>query len=226
MRTPPRAPRPRPAATPARAPAASYCFFPPPPHTGTNAAAAAGLSGMFRPPSYLFRGTFEMAKAAAAEKDRWLVVNVVSDDEFASHQLNRDTWKHDAVSAFLSAGFVFLQARCRRAGACRSAQHAERRRACAAGRAHGRGEAFQDLLRAAPRAAARHAADRPDHGRADAPVERVCECGAVHGGHGGVLGLQPLAVQARPEQEAPHGATCGAPRGRAPRPPARRVRRA
>lgn len=50
---------------------------PPPPHTHT------GL---------LFSGDWEAAKEHAAHEGKWLLLNVQSPSEFASHRLNRDTW--------------------------------------------------------------------------------------------------------------------------------------
>ena len=38
------------------------------------------------------QGGFEAAKAHAAQQGRWLLLNVQSQSEFASHRLNRDTW--------------------------------------------------------------------------------------------------------------------------------------
>ena len=32
------------------------------------------------------------AKAKAAEEGKWMLLNVQSQSEFASHRLNRDTW--------------------------------------------------------------------------------------------------------------------------------------
>jgi len=56
-----------------------------------------------------FRGSFEDAKECALNKDIWLMVNVQSAAEFASHQLNCDTFSNDALKEMIKANFVFLQ---------------------------------------------------------------------------------------------------------------------
>ncbi|CAH8306609.1 unnamed protein product [Eruca vesicaria subsp. sativa] len=58
------------------------------------------LSSMFRPPvDLLFHGrTFEEAKSTCCEQNLWLLVNLQSRTEFASHTLNRDLWANDTVS--------------------------------------------------------------------------------------------------------------------------------
>ncbi len=70
----------------------------------------ARLAEMFKPPADLiFPGDFEKAKAAAAEGNRWIMINVQSNSEFASHQLNRDTWSNDTLKELIRGSFVFLQ---------------------------------------------------------------------------------------------------------------------
>ncbi len=39
------------------------------------------------------------------------LVNVQSTNQFASHQLNRDTWRNEMVKSLVEANFVFFQAR-------------------------------------------------------------------------------------------------------------------
>ena len=56
-----------------------------------------------------YPGSFEQAKRRAESLGRWLLVNVQSASEFQSHQLNRDTWKHDAVKNVVKENFVFWQ---------------------------------------------------------------------------------------------------------------------
>lgn len=71
---------------------------------------AAKLSELFRPPEGLaFPGDWDAAVAAAARDGRWLLLNVQSADEFASHQLNRDTWGQPLVQDMLRGSFVFWQ---------------------------------------------------------------------------------------------------------------------
>lgn len=69
-----------------------------------------GLAGLFAPPTeLLFGGTFEQAREAATQLDRWILVNVQSNSEFASHQLNRDLWHHETVNSIVAGTFVFMQ---------------------------------------------------------------------------------------------------------------------
>ncbi|XP_010436605.1 PREDICTED: putative plant UBX domain-containing protein 14 [Camelina sativa] len=57
------------------------------------------LSSLYRPPlDLLFNGSFEEAKSTSSREDLWLLVNLQSTTEFASHTLNRDVWSNDAVS--------------------------------------------------------------------------------------------------------------------------------
>eukprot|EP00898_Chlorokybus_atmophyticus_P008049 jgi/Chlat1/8245/Chrsp77S07683 len=75
-----------------------------------GSAEAKGLAALFKPPTeILFAGNFEQAKAKAVELDRWLLVNIQSVNEFASHLLNRDTWSHSALKNIISSSFVFWQ---------------------------------------------------------------------------------------------------------------------
>ena len=39
------------------------------------------------------------------------MVNLQSNDEFASHQLNRDTWSNPTVKSTIQNSFIFWQAR-------------------------------------------------------------------------------------------------------------------
>lgn len=68
------------------------------------------LSAMFKPPEgVLYHGDFEAAKAHATDKGRWLLVNVQTADEFASHRLNRDTWGNELVQDMVRESFVLWQ---------------------------------------------------------------------------------------------------------------------
>ena len=40
---------------------------------------------------------------------RMQLVNVQSNAEFASHQLNRDTWRDETLVSIMEGSFVFLQ---------------------------------------------------------------------------------------------------------------------
>ncbi|GAB4816470.1 hypothetical protein N2152v2_003516 [Parachlorella kessleri] len=79
---------------------------------GDDEAAGSGqrLASMFEPPrELLFVGSFDEAKQQALEKQRWLLVNVQSTNQFASHQLNRDTWRDEMVKSLVENNFVFFQ---------------------------------------------------------------------------------------------------------------------
>ncbi|GFR40515.1 hypothetical protein Agub_g1084, partial [Astrephomene gubernaculifera] len=77
---------------------------------GNGGGGVQGLSGLFKLPADLvFPGTVELAKSRAAAEGRWLLVNVQSPTEFASHRLNRDTWSHEALKEVLKGTFVFYQ---------------------------------------------------------------------------------------------------------------------
>ncbi len=72
--------------------------------------APTNLSDMFRPPlDRLFKGDPNTAGQVSATENRWLLFNVQSSTEFASHQLNRDTWTHALVKDMVARNFLFLQ---------------------------------------------------------------------------------------------------------------------
>eukprot|EP00873_Tetraselmis_striata_P026802 jgi/Tetstr1/447066/TSEL_034504.t1 len=69
-----------------------------------------GLADLFKAPKELmYHGNWESAKHDAAESNKWLLANIQSNEEFASHQLNRDTWANDAVQTMLKTFFMFWQ---------------------------------------------------------------------------------------------------------------------
>ncbi len=49
--------------------------------------------------------------ASSARPRRAQLVNVQSNSEFASHQLNRDTWRDETLVSIVEGSFVFLQVR-------------------------------------------------------------------------------------------------------------------
>ncbi|KAJ0245550.1 Plant UBX domain-containing protein 16 [Hirschfeldia incana] len=69
------------------------------------------LSSMYRPPvDLLFQGrTLEEAKSRSCAENLWLLVNLQSRTEFASHTLNRDVWSNDTVSEAVMSSFVLWQ---------------------------------------------------------------------------------------------------------------------
>ncbi|CAN8275246.1 unnamed protein product [Cochlearia groenlandica] len=68
------------------------------------------LSSLYRVPvNLLFKGSFQDAKSASSCKNLWLLVNLQSKTEFASHALNRDLWSNDIVSQAIESSFVLWQ---------------------------------------------------------------------------------------------------------------------
>uniref|UniRef100_A0A1D1YZD4 UBX domain-containing protein 7 n=1 Tax=Anthurium amnicola TaxID=1678845 RepID=A0A1D1YZD4_9ARAE len=68
------------------------------------------LASLYRPPfALMYQGSFDKAKFEASHKDKWLLVNLQSTDEFSSHMLNRDTWSNEAVAQTIRTNFIFWQ---------------------------------------------------------------------------------------------------------------------
>lgn len=68
------------------------------------------LSSLFRAPlKLLFQGTFEEAKSTSSRQNLWLLVNLQSTTEFASHMLNRDLWANEIVSQAIESSFILSQ---------------------------------------------------------------------------------------------------------------------
>jgi hypothetical protein len=81
----------------------------------------AGLADMFAPPDHLIykEGGFEGARTMAKDSKRWLLVNIQSESEFASHALNRDVWRDELIENLVREGFIFWQTvRTGRCSAC------------------------------------------------------------------------------------------------------------
>lgn len=79
------------------------------------------LAEIYRAPTELcFVGSFDELRAAGKTQQRWLLVNIQSPTEFASQQLNADTWRDETLCAVLGASFLFWQQVCTR----HSAPHA------------------------------------------------------------------------------------------------------
>lgn len=71
---------------------------------------AEGVDWVFGPPTHLsFPGSLDGAKELAKADKKWLLVNIQSHLEFASSQLNRDTWTDDTVISIVRSTFVFWQ---------------------------------------------------------------------------------------------------------------------
>ena len=68
------------------------------------------LADIYRPPTDMcFQGTFDQLRQAGREQGRWLLVNIQSPTEFASQQLNADTWRDETLKMIISASFLFWQ---------------------------------------------------------------------------------------------------------------------
>ncbi|MCD7459434.1 UBX domain-containing protein 7 [Datura stramonium] len=68
------------------------------------------LASLYRPPyELMYNGPFEKAKDAAAARNKWLLVNLQSKEEFSSDLLNRDTWANEIVAQTIKSNFVFWQ---------------------------------------------------------------------------------------------------------------------
>ncbi|RLM86517.1 putative plant UBX domain-containing protein 14 [Panicum miliaceum] len=77
---------------------------PPPPNSRT-------VEGLFKVPHELtYKGGFHDAKAHAARRARWLLVNVQQSLEFPSFVQNRDVWASDMVVRCVRVHFVLWQA--------------------------------------------------------------------------------------------------------------------
>lgn len=68
------------------------------------------LEDVFRPPTDLiFAGTFQMVKEFAKNENKWLIVNLQDNTEFACQVLNRDIWSYKELKAAIKKYFVFYQ---------------------------------------------------------------------------------------------------------------------
>lgn len=68
------------------------------------------LEDLFRPPcDILFVGTFAEARDYAKSINRWLLVNVQNQQEFACQVLNRDVWPNEQIREIIKDHFVLWQ---------------------------------------------------------------------------------------------------------------------
>lgn len=71
---------------------------------------AGGLGELYGAPLELnVAGSLEDAMKQAKESSKWLLVNIQSEEEFASFVLNRDVWSHKAVREVIMSAYVFFQ---------------------------------------------------------------------------------------------------------------------
>jgi len=61
------------------------------------------------PRSLLFQGSFDNAREAAKQSQRWLLVNIQAQTEFQSLVLNRDLWSNDVIQNTVHNSFIFWQ---------------------------------------------------------------------------------------------------------------------
>lgn len=77
---------------------------------GTRRQKRSRLGDLFRPPVDLsVIGTLQTVKDGACAQNRWLIVNLQDNAEFASQVLNRDVWSDENVRAMIAKYFVFWQ---------------------------------------------------------------------------------------------------------------------
>lgn len=70
------------------------------------------LEDVFRPPTDLiYAGTFQMVKEFAKNENKWLIVNLQDNTEFACQVLNRDIWSYKELKSTIKKYFVFYQVR-------------------------------------------------------------------------------------------------------------------
>lgn len=68
------------------------------------------LGDLFRPPVDLsVVGSLQTVKDGARAQNRWVIVNLQDNAEFASQVLNRDIWSDEAVRSMIAKYFVFWQ---------------------------------------------------------------------------------------------------------------------
>lgn len=59
-----------------------------------------------------YKGDFQMARDAATNANKWLMVNIQDACEFQCQVLNRDVWSNEAVKTILREHFIFWQVCC------------------------------------------------------------------------------------------------------------------
>jgi thioredoxin-related protein len=68
------------------------------------------LADLFRPPfDIMYHGEFEEARETAKEKNKWLMINIQNQTEFACQVMNRDLWSDSFVKDIIRESFIFLQ---------------------------------------------------------------------------------------------------------------------
>jgi hypothetical protein len=68
------------------------------------------LADLFkRPTKLMFPGNFQELRLAGKDEDKWLLVNVQSEEEFSCHALNRDVWSDECIIDIIGCAFIFWQ---------------------------------------------------------------------------------------------------------------------
>jgi thioredoxin-related protein len=68
------------------------------------------LEDLFRPPvDLIFGGSFQAARDAGTRENRWILVNIQNNQEFACQILNRDVWADEKVREIVNENFLFWQ---------------------------------------------------------------------------------------------------------------------
>jgi thioredoxin-related protein len=57
----------------------------------------------------MFHGNFEEARDTAKENNKWLMINIQNQTEFACQVMNRDLWSDSFVKDIIKESFIFLQ---------------------------------------------------------------------------------------------------------------------
>lgn len=75
-----------------------------------QSAKSSRLARLFQPPFDIMSDLdFDSARSEARESQKWLMMNLQDNSDFASQTLNRDLWKDKEVKALVKEHFVFLQ---------------------------------------------------------------------------------------------------------------------
>lgn len=53
--------------------------------------------------------SFDTVRNEAKAQEKWILVNIQSHEEFASHLLNRDTWSNDIIQSIIRSSFILWQ---------------------------------------------------------------------------------------------------------------------
>ena len=64
---------------------------------------------LFSMPSYSQSCSFGEALEKGRKEEKFLLVNIQTKEEFASHTLNRDIWNNDLISMMVQENFIFWQ---------------------------------------------------------------------------------------------------------------------